>query len=112
MKTSIWRPRLALLVGVPLIGACVRDPQHPPEPPERSDVMTVTPNLDLLFVIDDSPTMADKQNSLQRAFPALLAELSATEGGLPNLHLGVVSTDLGTKGAADAIAGPGVGAVG
>ena len=24
------------------------------------------------------------------------------EGGLPNVHLGVVSSDLGTKGAADA----------
>lgn len=103
---------LALLLGVPLVGACIRDPEHPPEPGERTDVMTVTPNLDLMFVIDDSPTMADKQNSLQRAFPALLAELAATEGGLPNLHLGIVSSDLGAKGAADATPGPAVGTVG
>jgi hypothetical protein len=69
----------------------------------------MTPNLDVLFVIDDSASMADKQNALNRAFPALLAQLQAADGGLPNLHLGVVSTDLGTSAAGGGTPGPSVG---
>ncbi|MBA2538756.1 MAG: hypothetical protein H0V17_03905 [Deltaproteobacteria bacterium] len=81
-------------------------------PPEPFDVMTVTPNLDLLFVIDDSPTMQNKQVSFQAAFPALLARLSAVEGGVPNLHLAVVSSDMGTSAAGDATPGGSIGGVG
>src|SRR6266542_1197579 len=35
--------------------------------------------------------------------------LNTIEGGLPNVHLGVVTSDLGTKGADDATAGPSIG---
>jgi hypothetical protein len=58
------------------------------------------PDLDLLFVIDDSASMADKQDALIDAFPAFLAQISTIEGGLPNLHLGIISSDMGTKGSA------------
>jgi len=81
-------------------------------PPEVTDVMTVTPNLDLLFVIDDSPTMIDKQRSFQTAFPSLLDKLARIEGGLPNLHLAVVSSDMGTSAVDDEQAGPQIGAPG
>ena len=59
-----------------------------------------TPNrdLDLLFVIDDSPSMADKQANLAANFPNFVNTLNALPGGLPNIHLGVISTDMGTKG--------------
>jgi hypothetical protein len=95
-----------------LTTGCFIDPPDPPccapppEPGDRVEVMTVTPNLDLLFVIDDSGTMADKQNALRQAFPAFAAQLDA------NLHIGVISTDMGAKGRLDAIPGPGVGTVG
>ena len=58
-----------------------------------------TPNrdLDLLFVIDDSPSMLDKQRNLANNFPAFSIALQALPGGLPNLHLGVITTDMGTK---------------
>lgn len=71
-----------------------------------------TPNrdVDLLFVIDDSPGMAVWQAALTGSFQRLITVLDGMEGGLPNLHIGVVSTDLGTKGALDAIAGPDLGA--
>jgi hypothetical protein len=71
--------------------------------------VTVNRDLDLLFVIDDSPSMLDKQTNLKNNFPAFINELNGLEGGLPNVHIGVVSTDLGTKGADDATAGPGIG---
>ena len=71
----------------------------------------VTPNLDvdMLFVVDDSVSTLDKQTNLKNAFPAFINELSALPGGLPNVHIGVVTPDLGTKGADDAVAGPGIG---
>ena len=73
-----------------------------------------TPNrdLDLLFVIDDSPSMADKQANLVANFPTFINVLSSLPGGLPNLHLGVISTDMGTKGSQDPPLGTSVGQVG
>src|SRR4051812_43904309 len=70
-----------------------------------------TPNrdLDLLFVVDDSPSMLDKQMNLVTNFPNFINTLNALPGGLPNLHLGVVSTDMGTKGSDVATPGPGIG---
>jgi hypothetical protein len=57
--------------------------------------------LDLLFVVDNSNSMAENQANLTRQFSALLDELLRTEAGsvpLGDLHVGVVSTDLGTPG--------------
>jgi hypothetical protein len=101
-----------------LLGAC--GPVEPPDPDAapvtRSDVLTVRalPNrdLDLLFIVDDSPSMLDKQAAVRAAFPAFVEQLASFEGGMPNLHLGVVSTDMGTKGSAVALPGPAVGQVG
>ena len=52
-------------------------------------------NLDILFVIDNSGTMSDEQNSLAANFPLFIDKLSGVEGGLPNVHIGVISTDIG-----------------
>lgn len=65
--------------------------------------------IDILFVIDDSVTMADKQASLRENFPNFINVLETIQGGLPNVHIGVVSPDLGTSAAADAQPGPAVG---
>lgn len=51
--------------------------------------------LDLLFVIINSASTIEEQETLGRAFPTLLAELAALPGGAPDLHVGVVSSDLG-----------------
>ena len=53
--------------------------------------------VDVLFVIDNSDGMGDAQEALVAAFPTLLKTLEHPEldHGLPDLHLGVVSTDLG-----------------
>ncbi len=52
--------------------------------------------VDLLFVIDNSASMAGEQANVRVNFPAYLTSLRNMEGGLPDLHLGVTSTDLGT----------------
>ena len=51
--------------------------------------------LDLLFMIDDSPSMQEEQANLARNFPRLIDELKKMPAGLPDLHLGVVSSDMG-----------------
>ena len=61
--------------------------------------VSVNRDIDILFVIDDSPSMLDKQTNLKTNFPNFINVLNTIEGGLPNVHLGVVSSDLGTKGA-------------
>ncbi len=57
---------------------------------------SVERDLDILFVIDDSGSMADEQALLQAQFSALMQTLRDMRGGLPNVHIGVASTDLGT----------------
>jgi hypothetical protein len=87
-----------------------------PVPPNRQTVLELpaTPNrdLDLLFVIDDSPSMLDKQMNLTANFPSFLDRLQTLPGGLPNLHVGVVTTDMGTKASGSATPGPAIGQVG
>jgi hypothetical protein len=65
--------------------------------------------LDLLFVVDDSPSMLDKQNNMTASFSAFVSVLATAPGGLPDLHIGVITTDVGTKGADDAQPGPAIG---
>jgi hypothetical protein len=54
-------------------------------------------DLDLLFVIDNSGSMYEEQVSLAANFSRFLSALENLEGGLPSLHVGVVSTDLGAE---------------
>jgi hypothetical protein len=81
-----------------------------------SDDSPVTPNsgpsdkLDLLFVIDNSGSMAEEQKKLAQALPHLITtlttgNLSPKSVGAPtdfppvnSLHIGVVSTDMGIYG--------------
>jgi hypothetical protein len=49
------------------------------------------------------------QNNVIASFPNFVDVLNLVQGGLPNLHLGVVTSDLGTKGADDATPGPAIG---
>jgi hypothetical protein len=68
-------------------------------------------DIDLLFVVDDSGSMAGSQSNLAASFPRMIDVLSTLEGGLPNLHIGVVTSDMGTSALAGAPAPP-VGTVG
>jgi len=65
--------------------------------------------LDLLFVIDNSPAMAPRRAQLIENYRRFIAALEAIPGGLPDLHIGVVTTDVGTRGAHDAGPGPTIG---
>ena len=74
---------------------------------EAKDIpVNVNRDIDLLFLIDDSPSMKDKQNNLADNFPNFIKVLTSIPGGLPNVHLGVTTSDMGTKGAGSPTPGP------
>src|SRR3954454_2054806 len=77
---------------------------------EAKDIpVNINRDLDLLFLIDDSPSMADKQANLADNFPKFIEVLNSIPGGLPNVHIGVVTSDMGTQGPPPGF-GPTVGA--
>jgi len=89
--------------GVVLVGlaACIPDARPVLEPPaavvEVASFSAVPlRDLDLLFLLDD--TESSGQQSLRDSMATLLAGLAFVEGGLPNLHVGVATSDLGTTG--------------
>lgn len=96
-----------LLVAFLLIG-CARDREACGELRMRY-VPSVDPLLDvaLLFVIDDSSSMAEEQASLAAGLPGLIEALAtgdhdgdgtAERDPVPAIHVGVVTTDMGSGG--------------
>lgn len=61
--------------------------------------------VDLLFVVDRSAQMADEQAALAGAVDALFTDLARLPTGLPDLRVGVISTDVGLGAAAGDLAG-------
>ncbi len=74
--------------------------------------VNINRNVDLLFVIDDSPSMADKQANLAANFPNFINVLNTIQGGLPDVHIGVVTSDVGSKGTQDSAPGAAIGQIG
>ncbi len=64
------------------------------------DGFTLSYDLDVLFVIDNSASTYDKQTVFAASFPQFVAQLDALPAGRPNLHLGVVDStvDIGVAG--------------
>jgi hypothetical protein len=97
-----WRRvRWAVLAAaVPALWACnARDLEAPQYMPQRVEnnlfQETVNRDVDMLVMIDDSQSMQPLISKLQRNFPTLTDYLKTLPGGLPNIHLAVVSQDLG-----------------
>ena len=70
---------------------------------------TTSTKLDLLFVVDNSISMADKQTVLALSIPHLLRELvagSADRAPVQDLHVGVITSSLGGHGGADVCSSP------
>ena len=55
--------------------------------------LSASPDVDLLVLIDNSRSMAFKQQEFIKTFPNLMKELIATTGG-GTFHIGVVTSDL------------------
>src|SRR5262245_10491184 len=86
---------LAALAGCPDREISRLDPAQ--DKAEQKDIpVTLNRNVDILFVVDDSGSMKEEQDSLTTNFPRFIDRLSTLQGGLPSVHIGVVSTDVGT----------------
>jgi len=110
-----------VFVGLPFaLWACVSHPltQPIPEPRQVTDAyITVAPvrHLDLLFMVDNSPSMKPKQDKMKDQFPKLIDALrDPSDQTLPDLRIAIVDSDLGagnstrcsaTGGYGDLIAG-------
>lgn len=98
------RPRHTLLALPLCAAACVDRPvtEVAPTPENIGNLVfdaDPNPNLDLLFVIDNSRSMFNEQQQVTTNFPRMIEVLEQLPAGLPNLHLGVISTDVGAGGA-------------
>jgi hypothetical protein len=112
------RSRALLLVGMALLGCGDDEPKGiieldalSPGPVYETVAevpATVNRNLDVLLVVDD--TMVDQPANLAANLPSLLDVLASFPGGFPDVHIGVVTTDLGTRGS-DGTIGPAIGSV-
>jgi hypothetical protein len=108
-----------ILVGLPIILACPTRPLEMPLPQEsvvtgKIFPQTLEKDVDILFVVDNSGSMKEEQENLRQNFPKLVEALrSSTLGAekglagavcttgnttgcaIPNVHIGVISSDLG-----------------
>lgn len=76
------------IAGVPVVQGTVNVMDIPAVP--RRDV-------DILFLIDDSLSMVEEQESLKANFGRFISILESIQGGLPNVHIGVATPNLGTS---------------
>jgi hypothetical protein len=102
--------RLSLRWSLPLCGlaaalltACPdREISRVPLDPDSVEHLeipsTINGELDVLFVIDNSISMQEEQDSLIENFRLFTGVLSTIEGGLPSIRIGVVTSDVGTMG--------------
>ncbi len=96
LKAPLVLTSLVALVwsGCPTREVAAIDPSQRRE--EYKDIpVVVNRNVDILFVIDNSGSMQHEQQSLAQNFFRFVNVLETIEGGLPNIHLGVVSTNMG-----------------
>lgn len=98
------RIRFSLLafLAVPLFFGCTARSLELPSPNQEAVSanyypQTLEKDVDLLFVIDNSQSMATEQRRLRESFPNLIDALISPKLGneLPNIRIGVISTDLG-----------------
>ena len=95
---------LALVAFVPALYACTartldRPVLVPDEGYEKTFLQAINRNVDLLFLVDDSSSMKNSQDNLRRNFPRFMTRLQDPPG-LPNLHVAVISSDMGTNSGA------------
>lgn len=102
---------LAALTGLAATSGACTDPA-PDGPAITSGVQRIelplarNRKLDLLFVIDNSPAMAPHRARLLDTYRHYVETLESRSGGFLDLHIGVVTTDVGSRGVHDNAPGP------
>jgi hypothetical protein len=94
MRNALAPLALTLLAACTARSITDSDP-HPSGEVRKIGAATTERLLDLLFVIDNSRSMREEQDALAAAFADFMNVLATIEGGLPSVHIGVVSSDVG-----------------
>jgi MYXO-CTERM domain-containing protein len=85
--------RAAVVVVAAVVSGCAPNDADPLQ--HETSAVIANRNLDVLFVIDNSSSMRLSQTNLTANFPAFMDTLQNLPGGLPNIHVAVISSDLG-----------------
>lgn len=88
---------MLLATGCPQREVAEVPPVPAPVPDKRIPVQ-INRNVDILFVVDNSGSMQEEQDSLKANFSKFIEVLQNIDGGLPDVHIGVVTTDVGDDG--------------
>jgi hypothetical protein len=91
---------VGLAAVAPVLWACnARNLEAPVLKPEatfgKTFQQSVNRNVDMLFLVDDSSSMRLSQANLERNFPTFMTTLQNAPQGLPNIHVAVISSDMG-----------------
>jgi hypothetical protein len=109
-RARVLIPVLSLVLAAGLLGGCLKRKLKPLNPCLVSGVVaeiavTNIDKVDLLFMVDNSGSMREEQESLREEFPKIISVLTTgmRSNGMPfppakDLHLGVVSSDMGLVG--------------
>jgi hypothetical protein len=102
----------ALAAAAPSLWACTSHDLEAPHPTPEVIVNvvnqeTVNRDVDILFMVDNSPSMQPLLNKLNANFPTFINVLKSLDTGLPNVHIAVVSSDLGSGHASHGPCTPG-----
>jgi hypothetical protein len=100
-------PRVrCIIAGLGLIGlwACNSRTLQTPKPTPTGTSQnffdqTLTNKADILFMVDDSSSMLTVQQHLADKFPTFIQALETLPSGLPDVHIGVVTSTLGAGAA-------------
>ena len=83
------------LIVIALLAGCSDDVHVAHTRPIGNYQQILTNDMDLLFMVDDSSSMTTVQQNLAQNFPTFIQVLQQLPGGLPNLHIGVVTSSNG-----------------
>ncbi len=113
-KSRAWRllSWAGLAAALPALWACnSRSLEAPMIKPDVTVTTTfqetVNRDIDILFLIDNSSSMSKSQANLLANFPIFMDVLSGLPMGLPNVHIAVVSSDMGAGTGTGGCAGNG-----
>jgi hypothetical protein len=117
MRTQTKREAMLMLASgvLVLVGGCLDRDLKPLNPCLVSGVTRKVEaknidKIDILFMVDNSQSMREEQDALREQFPKLITTLTTGDRSgrnlpsfppLTDLHVGVVSSDMGTPGIAD-----------
>jgi len=101
-RSPMWRwfRWIVVTTGVVALWACTDHPLAPPAPnPQRTEKnvfqQAINRDVDIVFEIDNSISMAPEQANLVANFPTFINILKTLPGGLPNVHIAVITSDMG-----------------